>query len=148
MFLRCSRRRKNGKTHCYWSIVENRRVADGRVLQRHVLYLGEISGSQQEAWQRSIEIFEDGQPYPKTVALLPAHDFALATTATAPERDAPSIIHLRLAEMELRRPRQWGACWLACHLYAQLGLDHFFAERLPREPQGDTLGFGATNALR
>jgi len=134
MFLRCSTRKKNGKEHRYWSVVENRRVADGRVLQRHVLYLGEISGGQQEAWQKSIEIFEDGQPHPKTVALLPEPEFGVGAEAPAP--DAPSVIRIRLAEMELRRPRQWGACWLACHLYQQLGLDRFFAERLPPSRKG------------
>jgi hypothetical protein len=48
---------ENGKEHRYWSIVENKRVARGRVVQRHVLYLGEISGSPQDAWQKTIEIF-------------------------------------------------------------------------------------------
>lgn len=43
MFLRATTRRKDGKVHRYWSIVENRRLAGGRVLQRHVLYLGEIN---------------------------------------------------------------------------------------------------------
>src|SRR5215218_3517737 len=71
MFLRSTLRKKNGKEHRYWSIVENKRVARGRIVQRHVLYLGEISGNQQEARQKTIEIFEDGQPRPKTVALLP-----------------------------------------------------------------------------
>jgi hypothetical protein len=43
MFLRSKTRRKDGKKHRYWSIVENRRVADGCVGQRQVLYLGEIN---------------------------------------------------------------------------------------------------------
>ncbi len=152
MFLRCSTRKKNGKEHRYWSVVENRRVADGRVLQRHVLYLGEISGGQQEAWQKSIEIFEDGQPHPRTVALLPEQAFGVAVEPAVQEPEAPRVIRVRLAEMELRRPprrrctgqaeagewasRQWGACWLACHLYQQLGLDGFFAERLPPSRKG------------
>jgi hypothetical protein len=64
MFLRCSARKKDGKEHRYFSIVENKRVADGRVMQRHVLYLGEINSSQELAWRKSIEVFEDGQePY-------------------------------------------------------------------------------------
>ena len=49
MFLRCKIRRKDGKEHCYWSIVENRRVFGGRIVQRHVLYLGEINGHQEAA---------------------------------------------------------------------------------------------------
>src|SRR3979490_1984925 len=43
MFLRRTERKKNGKSHHYWNVVENRRLDDGRVVQRHVLYLGEIN---------------------------------------------------------------------------------------------------------
>jgi hypothetical protein len=46
MFSRATARKKDGKEHRYWSVVENRRVAGGRVVQRHVLYLGEINSSQ------------------------------------------------------------------------------------------------------
>src|SRR5215210_3056252 len=136
MFLRCSTRKKNGKEHRYWSIVENKRVAGGRVLQRHVLYLGEINGSQQDAWQNTIEIFEDGQPRPKTVALLPEQEFGLIEPVGGGKAKEQEIVRIRLAEMELRRPRQWGACWLACHLYEQLELGPFFAERLPPSRKG------------
>ena len=59
MFLRCKVRKKNGKEHRSWSIVENRRVAGGRVVQRHVLYLGEINDSQQLAWRKSVEMFPE-----------------------------------------------------------------------------------------
>ena len=59
MFLRCQRRKKDGKVHEYWSIVESRRLADGRVAQRHVLYLGEINASQREAWRKTIEVQRD-----------------------------------------------------------------------------------------
>src|SRR5271156_1470777 len=38
--------------------------------------------------------------------------------------------------MELHRPRQWGACWLACHLYEELQLDRFFAPLLPDSREG------------
>ena len=57
MFLRHKVRRKDGKEHRYWSIVENRRVSGGRTVQRHVLYLGEINDSQQEAWRRTLDWF-------------------------------------------------------------------------------------------
>ena len=43
MFVRCKKRRKDGKEHRYWSVVENVRVRSGRVVQRQVLYLGEIN---------------------------------------------------------------------------------------------------------
>jgi hypothetical protein len=53
-------RKKDGKEHHYWSIVENHRISGRRVAQKHVLYLGEINDSQREAWWRSIEILEHG----------------------------------------------------------------------------------------
>ena len=71
MFLRYTTRKKNGKEHRYYSLVENRRVARGRVVQRHALYLGEINDSQEEAWRKTIEIFQEGQARPRTVALFP-----------------------------------------------------------------------------
>jgi hypothetical protein len=61
MFLRCQRRKKDGKVHAYWSVVESRRLADGRVVQRQVLYLGEINASQREAWRKTIEVQDQGR---------------------------------------------------------------------------------------
>jgi hypothetical protein len=129
MFLRCTTRKKNGKEHRYWSIVENKRCAGNRVVQRHVLYLGEINDRQEAAWQKSFEVFPEGEPQPRTVALFPA-DRALEAEAGA------ELVRVRLSEMELRHPRQYGACWLACHLYQELGLDGFWAERLPPSRKG------------
>ena len=57
MFLRENKRSKNGKTHRYFSIVENRRTRGGQSTQRQVLYLGEINDSQQQAWRRTLEVF-------------------------------------------------------------------------------------------
>lgn len=128
MFLRCTNRKKAGKEHHYWSLVENKRVGGGRVVQRHVLYLGEINDSQQEAWRKSIEIFEEGTARPITVALFPEERIG-------PVDDA-SIVRVRLDAMELRRPRQWGACWLSCQLYEKLGLDGFWAKHLPPNRKG------------
>ncbi len=128
MFLRCKTRLKDGKEHHYWSIVENKRVAGAKVVQRHVLYLGEINDSQREAWRKTIEIFEDGRPHPRTVALFPQERIA-------PTPDE-SIVRIRLDGLEIHRPRQWGACWLACELYEQLGLDRFWAGRLPPSRKG------------
>src|SRR5205814_3306938 len=71
MFLRCKVRRKDGKQHRYWSVVENTRVSGGRVVQRHVLYLGEINDTQELAWRRSIEALEDGAAQPRTLSLFP-----------------------------------------------------------------------------
>jgi hypothetical protein len=128
MFLRCTNRKKDGKEHRYWNVVENRRLADGRVVQRQVLYLGEMNGSQREAWRRTIEVFEDGASGAQTMALFP-EDRAI-------EVDDEQVVRIRLREVELRRPRQWGGCWLACTLYEQLGLNKFWAERLPPSRKG------------
>jgi transposase len=128
MFLRCSARKKDGKEHHYWSLVENRRVAEGRVVQRHVLYLGEINDDQQVAWRRSIEIFDQGEKVARTVALVAAERQI--------EQDSHATVRIRVDEMELRRPRQWGGCWLACELYHQLELDQFFSQRLAPSRKG------------
>ena len=129
MFLRCTLRKKDGKEHRYWSIVENKRCAGGRVVQRHVLYLGEINDRQEAAWQKSIEVFEHGQPLARTLALFPAEQPLPASTAN-------EVVQVKLSELQLCRPRQWGACWLACHLYRELGLDGFWAERLKPSRKG------------
>jgi transposase len=128
MFLRFTTRKKNGKDHRYYSLVENRRVAGGRVIQRHALYLGEINDRQQEAWRKTIEIFEEGQARPRTVALFPAERIGAV--------DDTEIVRIRLSQLSLHRPRQWGGCWLAAQLWEQLGLDRFWAERLKPSRKG------------
>jgi len=128
MFLRSTTRKKNGKEHRYYSLVENRRLAGGRVVQRHALYLGEINDSQQEAWRKTIEIFEEGQARPRTVALFPEDRIGAVLD--------PDIVRIRLSQLSLHRPRQWGACWLAGQLWEQVGLDRFWAARLPPSRKG------------
>jgi transposase len=128
MFLRFTNRKKDGKDHRYWSVVENRRVSGGKVVQRQVLYLGEINDSQQASWRSTIEVLEDGQSSPKTVALFPED--------RPVEIHAGDVVQIRLSDVELRRPRQWGACWLSCWLYRQLGLDTFWSDRLPPSRKG------------
>jgi len=128
MFLRHKLRRKDGKEHRYWSIVENRRVAGGRTVQRHVLYLGEINDSQKAAWCQTIEAFDEGGQQARQIALFPED-------RVAPALDC-DVVHVRLGGLRLRRPRQWGACWLACHVWDQLRLDDFWSARLPASRQG------------
>jgi hypothetical protein len=123
MFLRHKIRRKDGKEHRYWSIVENRRVCGGRTVQRHVLYLGEINDSQRAAWCQAVEAFDESSQGSKQIALFPEDRAAPAL--------ACDVVHVRLSGLRLRRPRQWGACWLACHLWDQLRLDDFWSSRLP-----------------
>jgi len=126
MFLRCNRRKKDGKTHDYWSVVENRRCSEGRVVQRQVLYLGEINANQREAWRKTIELQDAGTR--RQVALFPAGSMPV---------DDVDAIGVRLSELSLRRPRQWGACWLALQLWQQLELDSFWRPRFARA-QGNT----------
>jgi transposase len=128
MFLRCTTRKKNGKEHRYYSLVENRRGTRGRVIQRHALYLGEINDQQQAAWRKTVELFEDGQARPRTVALFPEE-------RVGPVADA-DIVRIRLSQLSLHRPRQWGACWLAAYLWELLGLADFWAQRLPPSRKG------------
>jgi len=128
MFLRAKQRLKDGKLHRYWSIVENRRVAGNRVVQRQVLYLGEINDSQQAAWCKTIEVLQAEHPQSIQVALFPD------------DREAPplacAVVQVQLSELRLCHPRQWGACWLACTLWDQLELDRFWADKLKPSRKG------------
>lgn len=62
LFLRNHERRKDDKTNTYWSLVENRRCAGGRVVQRHVLYLGRLTSAQELSWHKTAEQFGEGSP--------------------------------------------------------------------------------------
>jgi transposase len=129
MFLRATIRKKDGKEHRYFSVVENRRVGDGRVVQRHVLYLGEINDRQEFAWRKSIEAFEGGGSRPRTLSLFP-EDRCEGLL------DDGTIVRLRLKHMRLCRPRTFGSCWLALALWRELGLDRFWKARLPASREG------------
>jgi hypothetical protein len=129
MYLKCHPRFKDGKEHRYWSIAEKYRCADGRVIDRHLLYLGEINDSQQASWLRCIEAVEEGTRRQLRLALFPA-DQAIPAHAT------DIGVQVRLNEFRLEHPRHWGACWIVCHLWAQLGLDQFWRDRLPPSREG------------
>jgi|SRR5579859_725867 len=129
MFLRATIRKKDGKEHRYFSVVENRRVGCGRIIQRHVLYLGEINSSQEIAWRKSIEVIEGTRAQPRSLALFPEDRFE----GLLPDE---SIVRLRLSELSLRCARQWGACWLALTLWQELDLDEFWAQRLVPSRKG------------
>jgi hypothetical protein len=127
MFLRDKKRFKDGKEHRYWSIVENQRMLNKRVVQRQVLYLGEINDTQHTSWCKAIEVFQDGEVKSRQMALFPS------------DREAPElaceVVQIKLNKLELHRPRKWGTCWLACHLWNVLELDTFWAPRLPESRQ-------------
>jgi transposase len=123
MFLRSTERKKDGKTHRYFSVVENRRVAGSRIVQRTVLYLGEINDQRQAAWRHTLKVFDEGEQDYRTMSLFPDDREVPA--------DALDSIQVKLSGLELRRPRSFGACWLGCELWRELGLDEFWRQRLP-----------------
>jgi transposase len=127
-FLQCHRRFKNGKDHCYWSIAEKVRTHRGWI-QRHLLYLGEINDTQKEAWTKLTEVFDPQSDLTRPLALYPAE-------REVPEHAAAYGVQVRLQEFVLRRPRQWGACWVGCQLWDQLQLEGFWRERLPDSREG------------
>jgi transposase len=128
MFLREKKRFKDGKEHRYWSIVENRRLSNGKVGQRQVLYLGEINDSQKAGWCKAIEVLDSNNNRATQLALFPD------------DRQAPELawetVHICLRDLTLHRPRQWGCCWLAGQLWDQLRLDDFWTKLLPRSRKG------------
>jgi transposase len=128
LFLRGHERRKDGKTNTYWSLVENRRCAGGRVLQRHVLYLGRLTPAQELNWQKTAEQFGEGAA---PQASLPA----LATERELQSKEA-SAIAVHLKQFRIERPRQWGACWVALRAWNILQLSEFWSRRLPPSREG------------
>lgn len=128
MFLRAKTRFKDGKAHRYWSIVETRRVQGKRMVQRQVLYLGEINDSQKAAWCKTIEVLREDQGQGVQMALFPEDQ-------GAPALDC-EVVRIKLSELQLHHPRQWGACWLAYQLWGQLSLDEFWMDKLPPSRKG------------
>jgi hypothetical protein len=96
MFLRAKSRFQDGKEHRYWSIVESHRTMGNKIVQRQVLYLGEINDSQKASWCKTMEVFQHGEMQGKQIALFPA------------DRKAPElpceVVQIRLDGLELRRP--------------------------------------------
>ena len=123
MFLRYNTRKKDGKVHRYWSVVENRRLRAGHPTQRTVLYLGEINDTQQAAWRKSLEVLNEATQRTEQICLFPE------------DRDIPPDVlnglQVKLSELTLQHPRVFGDCWLACRLWDELHLGPFWRERLP-----------------
>jgi hypothetical protein len=122
MYLKACKRRKNGKEHRYFSVVESRRLPDGKVFQRQVLYLGEINDSQQAAWRKTLSVVGERGQEPVPMSLFPDDRPVPA--------DALNAVQVRMSELVLRRPRSFGDCYLGCELWRQLQLDDFWRRRL------------------
>jgi transposase len=128
MFLRSNRRIKDGKPHRYYTVVESRRLQSGKVAQRQVLYLGEINDSQQAAWRRTLEVFDEEQQRYTPLSLFPEDRPVPA--------DAIDSVQVKLGEIKLERARPYGNCWLGCELWRQLQLDRFWSGKLPPGREG------------
>ena len=132
MFLRAKVRKKDGKIHRYYSGVENRRVgASGRIVQRTVLHLGEINSSQEAAWRQTLEVFDESRQEHRALSLFTDEEPAAGFSVDR--------LQVRLSEMELRRARSFGDCWLGCELWRQLGLEEFWGERLGEKVRRETV---------
>lgn len=132
MFLRSKTRKKDGKIHRYYSVVENRRVgAKRRTVQRTVMHLGEISSSQEAAWRQTLAVFDEERQEHRTLSLFADEEDGVPASVDS--------LRVRLSEMELRRPRAFGACWLGCELWRQLGLEEFWQEQLSQKVRRETV---------
>src|SRR5499433_1480107 len=123
MFLRPNRRSKDGKEHTYWSLVETVRTADGR-RQKTLCYLGELNGSAQARWLKTVEVFNE-QGEKEQLKLFPSQ--------VEPPADDLQVARVLVNRVRLERMRQFGACWLGWELWRRLGLDRFFEECLDEQ---------------
>jgi transposase len=121
MFLKANRRRKDGKQHVYYTLNESLRVSRRRVVQRTVLHLGELNTTQVERWQRTIEtVHEDGA----------RHQMRLFTDREGEAPAGEDVAEVILSSLQLRRPREFGAAWVGCKLWEELGLRGLWEEAL------------------
>jgi transposase len=123
MFLRSHGRKKDGKDHTYWSLVETVRTPDGP-RQKTLCYLGELNSSAQARWLTTVEVFnERGET--QQLKLFPAH--------VKPPPDDPQVARVVLNKVRLERTRQFGACLLGLELWKRLELDGFFEQAVDGE---------------
>ncbi|MCG2711844.1 MAG: IS1634 family transposase [Candidatus Omnitrophica bacterium] len=127
MYLKCKNRFKDGKDHRYWSIVESVRTRQG-VSKRQVLYLGEINDSQRASWCSALKVFDGSVKKFRQLSLFPDDK--------TPPIDIINPVQVRINQMQLHRPRQWGGCWLMLELWNLLELDKFWNKQLPDSRKG------------
>src|SRR5438067_1176559 len=116
MFLRSHGRKKDGKDHTYWSLVETVRTPDGP-RQKTLCYLGELNSSAQARWLTTVEVFNE-QGEAQQLKLFPSH--------VAPPANDPQVARVLLNKVRLERTRQFGACYLGLELWKRLQLDRYF----------------------
>ncbi len=137
MFLRRFDRRKNGKPHSYWALVESYRTAKGS-RQRVVAYLGELTAAEQDGWAKlGSHLTGEAKSQRPQLSLFdpPRPD--------EPRDDEPVLV--KLNSIRLERPRDFGDVWLAWGLWRLLGLDALLDELI--EPGHETVSWGAMAAV-
>ena|SRR5438046_10578996 len=102
MFLRSHQRIKDGKPHEYFSLVETVRTPAGP-RQRTLCYLGELNGSAQSRWLKTVEVFNE-QGESRQLKLFPS--------AVAPPEDVEQVAHVLIDRVRLERTRRFGECFV------------------------------------
>lgn len=121
MFLKQRTRRKDGKTHTYYSVCESLRVHGGRTVQRQLLHLGELNTTQHDRWEHTLEVLhEDGS----------RHQRRLFTDRDGAAPAADDVVEVKLSTFAVKQPRRFGDCWSGCHAWEQLGLRAFWEGQL------------------
>jgi len=119
MFLKRLTRRKNGKGHTYWALVESFRTAKGP-RHRVVAYLGELNKSQKSGWAKlGRKLAKKDRPQ-RSLFDPPPHE----------EPDEDRHVHVDLKGIRLERLRDFGDVWLALGLWRLLGLDELLARSM------------------
>jgi transposase len=119
MFLKRLERRKSGKGHTYWALVESIRTEKGS-RHRVVAYLGDLKKSEKDGWAalgRRLDKKDRPQP---SLFDSPRYD--------EPEEDEPVLVKLK--DIHLDRLRDFGDAWLALGLWRLLGLDTLLSRRM------------------
>jgi len=112
MFLRKINRKKDGKNHYYWALVEPYRTAKGP-RQRIVAYLGEMDG----AGRIGLKNTATGETSYQTDIF---------------EEQKPEWVEVNIRGVRTENDREFGNIWLALELFKTLGLYEFFKKVLPR----------------
>ncbi len=112
MYLRRCWRRKDGKRHAYWALVESQRTERGP-RQRVVAWLGALEEDARAAVQQSVEPWHGGQ----------RDLFAEAE---------PEWIQVDVRGVRVERSRKFGGVWLGRELLRRLELDRFFQATLEK----------------
>jgi transposase len=136
MFLRRCERKKNGKKHTYWALVESYRTARGS-RQRVVAHLGELKAGEQTGWAKLGQHL-DGQQAARRPQLS-------LFDPPPPEPCIQEPVAVRLSGVRLERLRDFGDVWLAWGLWRMLGLDELLEQLI--ESSREEVSWGTVAAI-